>query len=214
VTVAPDSRVTWVHGGERAEVRVLRGGVLAESTRVGGVLVFETAHGFVELREGRVSLEVRAPSDACPLGDTVVRALAGSVELRAVGLVEPLRSGQERRLGCASAEAVAPQAPTALPAPPSVQPPAPSSLAQMNRLYERAVAAKQAGRLAEAATLFERVRKQFPGGPLDEAAAVERLRLLMKLDARAARQAAEAYLREFPGGYAVDVAESVLRGPP
>lgn len=91
------------------------------------------------------------------------------------------------------------------------QPPAGSALAAQNDLYAAAVAAKRGGSAEEAARLFGQLITRYPGGPLEESATIERLRVLLTTNRARAEAEARRYLARFPRGFARKEAESVLR---
>lgn len=98
----------------------------------------------------------------------------------------------------------------AAPTPPPAEPP--SSLGSQNALYERALEQKRAGATSEAIASFDQLLTRYPGGPLAESAAAERLRLLAKQGSPRTGAAAREYLRRYPQGFARATAEE-LAGP-
>jgi len=94
-------------------------------------------------------------------------------------------------------------APTATPA---------SELAEQNRLYGAATAAKRRGDSASALALYRDFSSKYPSSWLAESAAVERMRILASEDQGRARDAARAYLKTYPHGFARDEATDIL-GP-
>jgi hypothetical protein len=86
-----------------------------------------------------------------------------------------------------------------------------TALAEQNRLFAEATAARRRGDAAAAIAAYERLVARHPGGSLAEAAAVERMRLLAQADRPRAREAARAYLARHPNGYARAEAEHLVR---
>ncbi|MCA9588650.1 MAG: FecR domain-containing protein [Myxococcales bacterium] len=109
--------------------------------------------------------------------------------------------------------ASAPTPPSARTAITPAEPPrAPSTaLAEQNRLFAEATAARRRGDDATAIATYGRLVERHPTGSLAEAAAVERMRLLARGDAVRARDAARAYLTRYPKGFARAEAERLTR---
>jgi hypothetical protein len=211
-------------GGELALLRLdrerrlgLRAGALeAQVMKLGAGERFlvETQRAVLEVRGTRFAVDVTPPSEACRDGAISVRVDEGQVSVD-VGSHEPLRSlraGDALTLPCAAKPAVdeAPPAPPSAPPPSRASPPPESSLTRMNAMYERALRLKRDGQLDDAARELAALRRAFPLGPLDEAAAVEELRLLERLDPARAQRAARQYLDDYPSGYARDVAQRLI----
>ncbi len=212
---------TQVWLGEKTDVRVAALGLERRFALVEGRLsasviklkagerfVIETARAQVEVKGTQFQVDARAATDGCPSGETVVSVTEGVVAVRSEGVEVLVRAGERHALGCPQVVEVEPDAG----APPVMKkrrspPPAASSLARMNAQYARAMALKREGRLSSAAKALRAMREAFPMGPLDEAAAVEELRLLEQVDPPAARAAAKKYLLDYPDGYADDIAE-------
>jgi hypothetical protein len=92
--------------------------------------------------------------------------------------------------------------------------PIPSSeLAEQNRLYADAMAAKRRGEPANALASLDRLLTSHPHGPLAESAAVERMRILAATDPSRASEAARAYLARYPNGHARDEAKKLAGDP-
>jgi hypothetical protein len=87
-----------------------------------------------------------------------------------------------------------------------------SELAEQNRLYGAATAAKRKGDAANALALYQDFSAKYPASWLAESAAVERMRILASEDQGRARDAARAYLIRYPHGFARDEANEIL-GP-
>ncbi len=106
-----------------------------------------------------------------------------------------------------------PTAPAARTAVTPADPPrAPSTaLAEQNRLFAEATAARRRGDDATAIATYGRLVERHPTGSLAEAAAVERMRLLARGDGARTRDAARAYLARYPKGFARAEAERLAR---
>ncbi len=99
-------------------------------------------------------------------------------------------------------------APTASPAP-TLAPTAvaeTSYLAEQNRIFEDALAAKRRGDIAAALAGFDRLTE----GPHAESAAAERMRVLAVAHDARARGAAQAYMARYPNGFAAAEARALL----
>lgn len=168
--------------------------------------VVTTRRARVEVRGTQFSVDVQRPSSTCRDGEVRVRVTEGVVAVAIDDVVTEVRAGQDKVLDCG--RAVDAGTPDVTPTPPPRKPGnAGSQLSRMNALYGKAMDLKQAERLEEAARTFRELRRTFPGSPLDEAAAVEELRLLERLASPRGAAAAREYLREYPDGYGRDVAE-------
>lgn len=88
-----------------------------------------------------------------------------------------------------------------------------SALSEQNNLYARAVAARRAGRAAEALVSYEQLLTRFPNCALSESARAERLRLLIHVDPDKAKVEAARYLARYPKGLASADARALLGRP-
>jgi FecR protein len=172
--------------------------------------VIATPQAQVDVRGTHFAVEVKEPSEDCRGGATVVTVDEGVVAVTTPQGEVLVRAGGRETVGCASQKPEMAAAPV-IPAPRNAAPVS-SSLTRMNAHYARALALKREGKLGAAVKALREFRESFPMGPLDEAAAVEELRILEHLDQKAARAAANEYLGNYPGGYARDIAER-LSGP-
>ena len=87
-----------------------------------------------------------------------------------------------------------------------------SSLAEQNRAFERAQAARRNGHAEQALGLFEVLWRKFPGSEQAHNARVEHFRLLRALGRNEqARRSAQAYLRAYPRGFAAAEAGRLTR---
>lgn len=85
-----------------------------------------------------------------------------------------------------------------------------STLAEENRLFQRAADASRDGDVAGALAELERLLQEHPTSPLAQTALVKKFRLLAKAGRSAeAKQEAERYLASYPQGFAVREAESM-----
>jgi hypothetical protein len=87
-----------------------------------------------------------------------------------------------------------------------------SDLAQQNRLFESAQAARRAGQSNLALQRFAELMATFPGSEQAHNARVEHFRLLRSLGRREeARRSARAYLTKYPRGFAATEARELTR---
>jgi TolA-binding protein len=87
-----------------------------------------------------------------------------------------------------------------------------SPLAQQNRLFESAQAARRSGQPDTALRRFEELMRSYPGSEQAHNARVQHFRLLRSLGrTQAARRSAQAYLRAYPRGFARTEAEQLTR---
>ncbi len=96
------------------------------------------------------------------------------------------------------------------PSAPHAAPTPASNLSEQNDLFAEGVSAKRRGDSAGAIAAFDKLTSRYPGGPLTESAAVERMKVLEGVDRSAARAAANAYLRRYPRGFGRADAEALL----
>jgi ferric-dicitrate binding protein FerR (iron transport regulator) len=133
--------------------------------------------------------------------------------LRATGTAEPTAlspSGPATSTAktVAKSVAVAPRPTEAVASTPS------SRLAEQNDLFDEAMRSKRAGNGAVALVKLDRLLADYPGGPLAESAAAERMRVLATTDKARAAAAAREYLRLHPRGFARAEAEAITTGSP
>jgi outer membrane protein assembly factor BamD (BamD/ComL family) len=113
---------------------------------------------------------------------------------------------------------VSPSVPATRAAEPSVEPTAAvalaaTTLAAQNDLFQEAMGYKRQGSAGLAVTRLERLIAEYPASPLRESATVERMKLLDGMDHPAGRRAAQEYLGQWPGGFAVADAQRILARP-
>lgn len=176
------------------------------TTRVG------VTEGVVVVRHGGAEARVTA-NESWPPGCATSTKLASPLPTVAptaptapMAVVEP-----------ASPPVVSPMRSVATPSKPAVAPAPPpmssSDLAEQNRLYAEAMAAKRRGDTPSAVRALDRLSAAYPHGPLAESASVERMRLLASSDPSRAADAARAYLARHPKGYAREEARRLAGAP-
>ncbi len=144
-------------------------------------------------------------------GTVVVRSSLGEAHVTA-GTSWPSVCAQQADIApTPSAITMKPIPPTRTTTPMPTATPA-SELAEQNRLYGAATAAKRRGDSANALALYQDFSTKYPASWLAESAAVERMRILASEDQGRARDAARAYLVRYPHGFARDEANEIL-GP-
>jgi hypothetical protein len=138
---------------------------------------------------------------------TRVAVSEGVVVVRSKGLEARVKAGEEWPRGCQTPKPVAPPSAT-------VAATAVSDLAEQNRMFAAATAARRQGEAARAIGLYEELTIRHPSSALVESASVERMRLLAGVDPPRARQAASEYLAHHPRGFARREAEAIAAGHP
>lgn len=162
----------------------------------------------VTVSEGVVSVRSRGVESRVPAGSSWPSCAVAATETPVVAPVPTTASPGET------------VAPPPIPTPAlgggaahgSTKPAAPipaSELAEQNRLYAAATAAKRSGDTAGAIRLYDDFMKRYPSSWLEESAEVERMRLLALTDKGRAREAARAYLSRYPRGFARDEATEI-----
>jgi hypothetical protein len=181
----------------------------------------------VEVRGTQFRVSI-VPSDrACGDGTpTRVVVTEGVVVVRARGTEARVAAGDRWPSGCvhevattanpgASSLPLANRGPRGLPGALAVGTSgAVSSLTDQNDLFAEALTAKRQGDVWGAVGAFERLNARFPGSPLAESAAVERLRLLRDASPSRARVAAQQYIARYPSGYARAEADAIVASSP
>jgi hypothetical protein len=222
-----------------AEVEVhgtaFRVAVVPADPACGGGTITRVAvtEGVVTVRRDGVEVRV-TPGQVwpaqCPGSTTAAGASAGSGHARPHGASAPRVVARASRTAAgveaaaatgADAPSTEPEAPSEAPASSSPSSSATSSLplsrselASQNDLFASAVRAKRRGLGSQAIRIFERFGRLYPGSPLAESAAAQRMKLLTVIDTVAARRAATDYLTHYPTGFARVEARHLLDGAP
>jgi hypothetical protein len=194
--------------------------------------VVRTPDAEVEVRGTVFTVSLVPPDPACGEG-TMTRVVVdeGVVAVRRRGEEARVAKGERWPSGCdsptATATATAIAASTSSktwgataskqvkkqPAASASEPPSPSSsLAEQNALFAEGLAYKNGGQPTVAIGIFEQLMAKYPGSPLAENAAVERMRLLASVDRARAAAAAAQYLKRYPDGFGKAEAKA-LAGP-
>jgi hypothetical protein len=155
----------------------------------------------------RVSI---GPSSGCGDGVTHVLVTEGVVVVRHGGVEKRVPAGDQWPNCAPAAETAAPSQASAVP-PASAQSMA-STLGEQNDLFAEGVLAKHRGDVQGAVSAFDRFLATYPGSPLAQSAAVERMRLLHTAGSARSVSAARQYLARYPGGFAISEAEAIVAG--
>lgn len=196
---------------EEVRLRLEHGRVLCDVThREGRRFVVEAERVEVEVRGTKFDVEVDPDPGVDPQRAVAVHVERGAVDIHDDGhaLVASLTPGQSWQSRARAVEVPEP-APTSAPAPEPTAAPAPTSSEGVPRggalspraLFDRANAARLAGRNAEAAADFDRFYRRFPNDPRAGLAAYElgRIRLGSLHDPRGAAEAFAVVLDRAPG---------------
>jgi hypothetical protein len=179
--------------------------------------IVDTSDSEVEVRGTRFRVSVAHPDPACGGGTaTRVAVTEGVVVVRHDGAEVRVAAGEEWPQGCAKAAAGSPGASGAAPATgvAAGHTYTPSPLPEQNRLYTKAIAAKNRGDARGAVALFDQYLAKYPDGQNAEDAAVERMHLLRTTAPARAVTAAHQYLGAHPNGWAREEAEAIVAGGP
>lgn len=144
-----------------------------------------------------------APGTSAPSG--AATATAGTTASPTAPATAPATATAAATAGPTAAATASPVAPEGTVASPR------GALAEQNDLFARATAARRRGDEAAAVAAYEELLARHPGGSLAEAATVERMRALEKLDHGRAVAAARAYLARYPRGFARAEAAQIAR---
>ncbi len=191
----------------------------------GDRFLLRTSDSEVEVRGTEFRVDVREP---CEGTTTRVTVTEGTVVVRHDGAETRVTANESWPARCATHAAAPP--PSAVPEPEPVavvaaparsvsSPPAKhaaapaSDLAEQNRIFAEAMAAKRRGDAPAALAALDRLAAAYPQGPLAESAAVERMRILASSDPARGAEAARAYLARHPNGYARAEAQRLLATP-
>ena len=226
--------LTLVEEGLTQIVALGRGRLRAQVAKLASTQRFmvRTVDAEIEVR-GTVFRVRSVPSDpSCGAGSpTRVAVEEGTVVVRQGGKEATLRAGDTWPGGCvtpaASGAVARAVSPSSLSTPTEAVTEAPprarddvsataqaSTLAEQNVSFALAVAAKTSGDVVGAIARFEAFLAKYPGSPLAESAAVQRMHLLAPVDRKRARDAAEAYLAAYPKGLARAEARTILSDAP
>ncbi len=181
--------------------------------------VVRTPDAEVEVRGTQFRVRVVAADPSC-LDGTVTRVdvAEGVVAVRHARVETRVGAGSSWPPGCAPATASSSSVPSptvalaVAPRPSST--PASSTLADQNALFARAIAAKQRGDAPEAIADFDKLLTTYPGSPLAESAAAERMRAWNAIDRRRGAEAARDYLKRWPDGLVRAEAQAIAEQAP
>jgi hypothetical protein len=239
VTIGEGARVRLLEQSQRKRFGLEAGTLFAKVAKLqpGERFVVATPDAEVEVRGTAFRVTIVPPSQTCADGSpTRLEVDEGVVVVRQGGGEHRVGAG-ERWPSCdESGPRVVAAAPPS-PAPPSPSTPvvdvaslsvpqvtsvpatvgpegpraesAGSHLAEQNDLFDGAMRAKRSGDASGALAQLDRLLATYPGGPLAESAAVERMRLLATSDRARAAAAARDYLRRHPRGFARVEAEGL-----
>jgi ferric-dicitrate binding protein FerR (iron transport regulator) len=238
LAVEHDTNLEFESGGPVQRFFLAQGVLNAKVAKLtdGQRFVVRTPDAEVEVRGTVFRVEIAEPDAACAGGArTRVSVSEGLVEVRGAGASTYIHPGESWPAGCAlSASATVDRARGSASSVPSVAPRSSertanaaserevsepltraakeaSSIAQQNRLFAEANAARQQGDNARAVSSFEQLIARYPTSPLAEGAAVQRMLVLKNLDPAAGRSAARQYLARYPQGYAKKDAEKLAQ---
>jgi hypothetical protein len=193
--------------------------VPADPSCGGGTITrVSVTEGVVSVRRGGVEVRV-TPGHFWPESCVVAvaaqpgRAAAGGHGRGRGGVARPVVQHAPASVVAPREEVAAEAPPAPVPAAAPVMPAIPftrSELAAQNDLFASAVRAKRHGQGSQAVRIFERLTRQYPASPLAENAVVQRMKLLVAIDAVAARRAASDYLMRYPTGFAHVEAHQIL----
>ena len=136
---------------------------------------------------------------------------AAAAEVEDDSLVSPLaEAAVPSAMGAPEALHRLPAVATGAPAPPAAESRT-TTLADENRLFAAAMAAKRAGRDADTVRYLDEILAHFPQSSLVPNVRVERFRALQRMgNSKAAAQTARDYLRESPSGFAEEEARRAV----
>jgi hypothetical protein len=227
--------VTVVDRGPNQVFSIRRGSLraLVAKLDVGQRFMIRTPDSEVEVRGTSFRVAIAEPdSSSCRPTMTRVNVFEGVVSVRQGSIEARVAAGQEwpppcptppkaRTVARVSRRAVAgsppPDDPDVAPSREETPPEkieAASDLRDQNDVYARALAAKRAGRIREAADGFEAFVARYPSSHLVESAMVERMQALGKIDRGRAALAAKQYLARYPTGFARGEAEAIQKAAP
>jgi hypothetical protein len=226
LSVAGGGDVALLSGGPTQVFALGAGGVRADVAKLhpGQRFVLRTADAEIEVRGTSFRVSTAVPDPTCGRGTTTrVEVFEGVVTVRAGTTEATVRPGESWPQGCGEPSRVGSRgeplavpgvaAPAASAEQSSVPRPAlpQSELAVQNDMFEAAMQAKRRGDLRGAVASFDRLLSRYPGCPLAESAAAERMKLLGETDRVRAAVAARDYLQAYPNGFARGDAEALQR---
>jgi hypothetical protein len=167
------------------------------------------SRGKVLVRQG--SRETSLSAGGAWTSATPPEEAAAAVELEEDSLVSPLaEAAAPSAMGAPEALHRVPAVAAGDPATPRAEPRT-TTLADENRLFAAAMAAKRAGRDADTVRYLDEILAHFPQSSLVPNVRVERFRALQRLgNSKAAAQTARDYLRESPSGFAEEEARRAV----
>jgi hypothetical protein len=175
--------------------------------------VVRTVDSEVEVRGTVFTVSLASPEPGCGSTPTRVSVTEGKVVVRHDGATTTLLPGDSWPKCAPPTPSVAATTSALAPAvSPSHAAKTPASdLASQNDLFAEGIAKKRNGDREGAIASFDRLLSKWPGSPLAENAAAERMRLAN--GARAVTYA-KAYLARFPNGFAAKEAHAILGASP
>jgi hypothetical protein len=226
LAIEPGSEVTVAGQGRAAIFDLGAGSLRADVAKLAPSERFlvRTADSEVEVRGTSFRVSVVLPDPECGERTTThVKVYEGIVVVRRNGHEESVEKGEEWPRGCAQALAPRPAPVAAAPsndvrvetsraAPRSSTRTEVSNLGAQNDQFADAMIIKRRGDTAAAIAAFDRFLALHPTSYLAENAAVERMKLLARVDHAAARAAARQYLQKYPSGFACDDARALVAG--
>jgi ferric-dicitrate binding protein FerR (iron transport regulator) len=167
----------------------------------------------VEVRGTKFRVSLGPSNAAC--GDralTHIVVTEGVVIVRHAGADKRVAAGEQWSSDCAPpVETAASALPSALPSANTES--IASTLGAQNDLFAAGILATHRGDRQIAIGTFDRFLALYPGSPLAQSAAVERMRLLRLTLPAQAVAAARQYLALYPNGFAYAEAEAIAEGP-
>jgi hypothetical protein len=233
VMLEEDGDLTLVENGAAQVLALDHGALRADVAKLapGRRFLVHTADAEVEVHGTSFRVLTREDAAHCAgAALTQVEVFEGVVTVRSDGVEHRIEKGGEWSASCPEAQV------TALPEATARRPDSDRSAARernahtapeltaattsssdlivQNDAFAAAVAAHRAGDLARAARGFDDLLARFPHGPLAESAAVQRLKVVRKLDPARARALSREYLARYPDGFARMLASEIAAESP